>query len=50
MSDTQYVSSSRMVAYTLTDPSNTVSCVYKIEGAGTGSFQLRWLFALRYGN
>lgn len=49
-SGTQYASTSRLVAKTLTEPNNTVHCQYKVEGAGTGSFQLRWLFALKYGN
>jgi hypothetical protein len=46
---TSIVSSSRVVTKTFTSNNNQIKCQYKVEGAGTGFFQLRWLIALKNG-
>lgn len=46
---TQYAACSRMTQLVLPLASNTISVQNKIEGAGTGYWQYRWLYALRTG-
>jgi hypothetical protein len=46
---TEYVSVSRMNLKNLPNPSNSLSLKYRVTG-GTGSYQNRWLLALKYSN